>query len=816
MASHNATGGQSELVLFDTSNIPYEVKDIYRNTIYLGIDFGTSTSVVSYIWKSEDEAVPTLHPLDIEQPKETSGTIAYSLVNTVLAWKNGNLLWGRDAYRLKQEMFEGRNVFSSFKMRLGIDVGPTYPDTLLSKKANKGYVIESAKDATTEFFKKLLGGVRTSLQRDGLPQNYKCTVTVPASFEANQRRDLIDAMTSAGLDVDEGCLVDEPNAAFLSFVNDIKEKNDPSDWALLKKMQQSGAIILVYDFGAGTCDISILEITYKDGFPHSRNMAISRFTALGGDDIDRAIAKDILLDQLLESCPGYSPESRRIEEYLVPRLQPAAERLKIAAIRWLDAKGINSIEQANIHFKHTIHDNGIPKFSITEGGEKFELSLNDPHMTIEEFFDATSHFIEDYTPRTRRQNVFAPIVDALEKAGKGKSDLDAVLFIGGSCENQLVRKAVMRQLPDSVKQIVPDNLQSHVSLGAAIHSLSYNAYHNDLICPITPERICIITRDEDLAEILPASSEVPSKQKQITKLQIARDGQSVVELPICVGKKSKLIGILKIHAKNTLGFNRGDEVSVSALVTHEKLLKIAAEVKGISVATDLMNPLSNEELTPEETRLLKAKQAFNTARLQFGSKLPVFIVNNYAQAALDAENYELAVEMFKAAERIDPNQDHAVNIDYSYSKLNKTQESYEWAKEAYRRRPSRTSAFNLSLHETGSKKEQLLREALSYGENEVNVLVSLGELLLKSERKPEGRGLLLKAIHILKSKYDRDQLTQYECYFFIRAAKALDMKDMAALAAAKRDELANNKNLSPYDERNLVASINPSNLSRMR
>ena len=113
--------------------------------IYLGIDFGTSTTVISQAqFLNKDVELSTLA---ICQPKAEAGFIKHHLINSVLAFTpERKLIWGQDAYRLKSfdKMEEGVRVFSSFKMRLGLAIGPTYPKTVLTEGRKSTITVETA------------------------------------------------------------------------------------------------------------------------------------------------------------------------------------------------------------------------------------------------------------------------------------------------------------------------------------------------------------------------------------------------------------------------------------------------------------------------------------------------------------------------------------------------------------------------------------------------------------------------------------------------------------------------------------------------
>lgn len=785
--------------LIDPDRAGIQVGKALASQAFVGIDFGTSTTVVSAV-TLDGKGRPQAEPLIIEQPAVLGGTIRHHLVNTVLAWKRGVLLFGQDAYRLRQELYEGRQVFSSFKMRLGVDLGPAYPETALAK--GQGPVsIESPQDATREFFRQLVPAIDAALAETGLPQDRRVAVTVPAAFEANQRRDLADCLAAAGLPVDQSGFIDEPNAAFLSHIHHAARGIEGSE--LMALMRKRPTRVLVYDFGAGTCDVSVLEVAAAGQRFGSRNLAISRFTALGGDDIDRALAREVLMPRLLASVPGFEPTQRDIDERLLPRLQPTAERLKIAAVQWMADRDLSTVEEMRARAATSFSDQPVPPFRLRDSS----LRLESPTVTLGELANVLEPFVGTYDPARSTLHVFGPVDNAIAKSGLVPKDLDAVLFIGGSAQNPAVRAAVMERLPSGVRAIVPRDLRTHVSIGAALHSFGYHAFRSDFIRPIVPEPIFVLTRGGGREPIVPAGAEVPTRDRFVTRLHVARDGQPAVELPICVSNESKLLGLLRVPAPSGTGFSKGEEVLVSAAVTRDKLLDVEARVAGHAVRADLMNPLANQELSQAETRLLEAKQAFNQALLAGRGKPSVAAVVAYAAAAREAQAWETAADMYQAGERLDPSRDFAINITFAYAMAGRRDLARKWAAIAHERQPSAVTAFNLSCSLDGAEKERLLREALRHDPAYAPALLALGQRL-HARGQAEGTDMLDRCAERLERALDGRDMDAGECRMLITAAEATGRHALSGRARARLSKLGTvggRRGSAVFDDDNLVA-----------
>ena len=802
----------TDLAASDTSNGSWlvepashanDLETVLTDTTYVGIDFGTSTTVASFAHMSPQRLL-TADTLKLAQPDRYGGVIRDHLVNSVLAvCKGDKILFGHDAHRMRPSLADGQSVFTSFKMHLGVEIGPTYPNTKLRQDVGP-IVVESARDATTEFFRFLNSAISEALEGRGLKPVVKFAISVPASFEANQRRALLGCAKNAGLSIDSSCLIDEPNAAFLSFMNACIHQEQDTELADI--MKERGLNILVYDFGAGTCDVSVLHVALPGGKVRSKNLAISKFAALGGDDIDRAIAKEVLVPQLQKANPGIALTATQVDRNLVPRLMPTAERLKIGINKWLTERRVETLEDV-ISFDELFSDQA---FSYTVSNRKDErgcavkdrLTLATPTLSTTDFARVLRPFMGKFNELRPGPHVFAPVDDALSKSGLSPFDLDAVLFIGGSAKSPVVRECIMRHLPDAVRPLVPTDLQSHVSAGAALHSLGYHGFGFNFVAPITSEPILVITRDGGMQTIVPASASVPSEEPFSLSLTIDRDDQLTIELPICVSSEAKLLGLLRLDAPNGNSFARGLQIDVEASMTEDKLLVIRASAGGVSVSSSLLDPLANRELSQTERRLLEARQQYNIACLNGGGRPEREDVLIYAYAAQTAGDHLLAADLFVQIDRSGRAKDHATNIGYSYGRAGQRELARKWTRIAYERQPCALTAYNMSCYADRDEQARYLKEALQHDPFYNCALVSMGALL-KAKGESDGERMLRSAIESLTRDLNDNCIYASDCTWLVKAADLLGNSALSSRSKARRDTLRGDDSRA-YDNENLA------------
>lgn len=753
------------------------IEDTLSQKTYVGIDFGTSTTVVSVIKKDKDGNLCS-EALQIAQPDGRGGCSEQEIVNSVLAWvqpKNadGQLLFGKTAYELKSTLKPNKNVFSSFKMDLGLDIGPTYPDTVLSKNDGQPYTIETAKDATYCFFKKLKKAIEDAVKKENLPNKIEYAISVPASFLTNQRADLLDAIHKAGISISESCLIDEPNAAFLSFFYDnIIEKRDEE---LLKLLLAKSINILVYDFGAGTCDISILSVTAKNKTLQSKNIAISKFTALGGDNIDRDIAKYLAKNLRFEPSGADFTITENLENTIIARLMPIAEQLKIAMVKWLTTQGYDdygSLYNVNNEIK-------MSETVVLQNRKENRAIYVTPCLTTKDFRNILSRYLNCNDIFSNPNNICAPIDDALSKSGIQAEDLYGVLFIGGSNENPLIRTSVMSHLPKLVKSIIPSDLRTHVSRGAALHSVGYHGFGKNFIEPIISEDISIITTGDKLNCLIKASTPVPSKEFTLN-LKPQYDGQKYVEIPVCLSSKTHLLGLLKFKAKTNLGFKKTQSISVTGNISKDKTIELSAYVDGDEICTERFNPLTISDSNLVSEDFLKAIKKYRTERLKLGAKnikasTILEVIKAAKKAKMHGEIAEYSIELETLHEEYATG-NNATTIAYHAERAGKEDISNKYTKIAVERDEDACSCYNYSLIVAEKDKVKWLRKSLSHNSSYTCSLINLGKILTR-QNKSEGPELLRKAYDKLDYEFKSGFISSDDLRRFSNLCEFLGVED---------------------------------------
>ena len=415
------------------SNIIYpssNTNQLLKQENCYGIDLGTTSTLVCYVdAKSVDLTKSVKIPIQFlsvkqESPFEYDQTIEDVKVASIVAIYDGKPYVGNNLYHLKgnTEFIYKKNIFYHWKLELGIDLDTMYPDAI-TPKLNMPFKIAGG----------ILNYIRIQHFKNETLNN--TIITVPASFQANQRIDVIKAAEMAKIKASENMLLDEPNAAFLGYFNRL-ENLEKQNWANDVRNKN----ILVIDFGGGTLDLSILNVDFrKDTGIAISNRAISRYSDLGGQDIDRLIAEEFLLPIFKKKSPNFDLISNAdLSEIILPQLSVIAENLKIGICNRISLKlGEQKLEDINLKSI----DFTQKECSVNYNNQSFDLESI--KITGDEF---NSYFLKIFNGKNFSfkycdktvSTISQSINDIIEKADLTLQDIQYVLFAGGSSFNPLL------------------------------------------------------------------------------------------------------------------------------------------------------------------------------------------------------------------------------------------------------------------------------------------------------------------------------------------------------------------------------------------
>ena len=419
----------------------------------IGIDLGTTNSAIAVLEGGE----PTIIA-NAEGQRTTPSVVAFS--------KTGEVLVGEIAKR--QAVTNVSRTISSVKRHMGTDWTVEIDGKKYTPQEISARILAKLKHDAEEY----LGEPVTD-----------AVITVPAYFNDAQRQATKDAGQIAGLNVQR--IVNEPTAAALAYGLE-KGKEDE--------------LILVFDLGGGTFDVSLLEIGKDDdGFSTIQVRATAGDNRLGGDDWDQRI-----VDWLISQVKSKTGADLSKDPVALQRLKEAAEQAK---------KELSTATSTNISLQY---------LSMTAEGP---IHLNES-LTRAKFEDLASDLLE----RTKK-----PFSDVLRDASVTVSDIDHVVLVGGSTRMPAVVE-VVKELTggrEPNKGVNPDEV---VAVGAALQAGVIGGDRKDvLLIDVTPLSLGIETKGGIMTKLIERNTAIPTKHSEV--FSTAEDGQTSVLIQVYQGER---------------------------------------------------------------------------------------------------------------------------------------------------------------------------------------------------------------------------------------------------------------------------------------
>ena len=490
----------------------------------IGIDLGTSNSAAAVVMGGKPTIIPAAE----------GATVGGKAFPSVVAFtKTGELLVGEPARR--QAVTNPDSTIAAVKRKMGSDYTFKIQDKNYKPQQISAFILQKIKKDAEAFI--------------GEPVE-KAVITVPAYFDDNQRQATKDAGTIAGLDVVR--IINEPTAAALAFGLD-KTKEDMK--------------ILVFDFGGGTLDVTIMEM----GGGVFEVLSTSGDTQLGGTDMDK-----VVIDYVLDEFKKKEGVDLSKDTTAMARIREAAEKAKIE---------LSTVMETDINLPFISHD-------PSSGSKNLELRITRAKL--------------DELIRPIIQRCKPSMEKALEDAKLSKSDISKIVMVGGPTRIPLVKKFVGEVLGKEPESGV-DPMEA-VAMGAAIQAgiIAGDVTSDIVLLDVTPLTLGIETLGGVREPLIERNTTIPTSKSKV--FTTAVDNQTAVTIHVVQGERPMAIDNVSLGSFNLtdlLPAPRGiPQIEVKFDIDANGIINVAAKDLGTKREAKITIS-SNSKLSKEEIEKLK-------------------------------------------------------------------------------------------------------------------------------------------------------------------------------------------------------------------